>query len=369
MPGRRRSPTALPARCFAAALGLIALGACSPSRPPADPVPVTASNAAREPPQRAFYAWQVDFPASAETIAALRRNHVQRLYLRFFDIDSDDDDRPVPIAPVELATPLPQGFDYVPVVFLREHVLRHPGPGGTDALAQHLWREVLSIARRAALPFNELQLDCDWTEGTREAYFALLRAVAGKAHAAQVQLSSTIRLHQVKYRERMGVPPVDRGMLMFYNMGRIADGTRSIFDPEAARRYLGRITDYPLPLDAALPIWGWTVVLRDDEPHTLLQATDPAELRRLQSVTLQRDGRYRVVAPTFVQGEMLREGDILQPEMVMPQQALEAAQMLAPVLAPAAAPAKRTVALFHLSDAVLARHDDASLGALYETVR
>ena len=126
---------ALPARWLAAALSLIALVACAPPRPAAEPAPLQPSTPSQEPPQRAFYAWQVDFPASAETIAALRRNHVQRIYLRFFDVDNDDEDRAVPIAPVEIASPLPPEFAYVPVVFLREHVLRHPGPGGTDALA------------------------------------------------------------------------------------------------------------------------------------------------------------------------------------------------------------------------------------------
>ena len=31
-------------------------------------------------------------------------------------------------------------------------------------------------------------------------------------------MSATIRLHQVKYRADTGVPPVDRGMLMAYNL-------------------------------------------------------------------------------------------------------------------------------------------------------
>jgi hypothetical protein len=68
----------------------------------------------------------------------------------------------------------------------------------------------------------------------------------------------------VKYRERTGVPPVDRGMLMFYNMGRFSADpeARAIFDLESARRYLARISSYPLPLDLALPMWSWTVAPR-----------------------------------------------------------------------------------------------------------
>jgi hypothetical protein len=127
---------------------------------------------------------------------------------------------------------------------------------------------------------RELQIDCDWTDLTRAAFFDFVTELRVLVHREGALLSATIRLHQVKYRERTGVPPVDRGMLMFYNMGGItADAdTRSIFDRARAESYLARLPEYPLPLDAALPIWSWTVHTRGDRVVGLLQSTDPAEL-------------------------------------------------------------------------------------------
>ena len=80
------------------------------------------------------------------------------------------------------------------------------------------------------------------------------------------QLSATIRLHQVKYREETGVPPVDYGVLMYYNMGHIsAMGANSIYDRSTALRYLGKLREYPLPLDIALPMFAWGVHSADGQ--------------------------------------------------------------------------------------------------------
>ncbi|MGG2305049.1 hypothetical protein ACE4Z6_26875, partial [Salmonella enterica] len=92
------------------------------------------------------------------------------------------------------------------------------------------------------------QIDCDWTLGTKEKYFSLLKRIKERM---ALPLSCTIRLHQVKYQAKTGVPPVDRGMLMYYNMGHVegATETNSIYDPANADKYVSYVKDYPLPLD------------------------------------------------------------------------------------------------------------------------
>ena len=62
---------------------------------------------------------------------------------------------------------------------------------------------------------KEIQIDCDWTASTQEAYFEFLHYLKEKAKDKQIQLSATIRLHQLS----MTPPPVDRGILMMYNTG------------------------------------------------------------------------------------------------------------------------------------------------------
>ena len=308
-------------------VALLLVFGCSAAAPPA-PAPA-----------RAFYYWRTTFALSPTERAAL--SGIARLYVRMFDIGPDGE----LLGPLAVTTPAPAGLDIVPVVFLKNDVFKHPRPG----LAQRVHAEVAARMRALGATPRELQLDCDWTESTREAYFAFLTELHGP-----LPLSATIRLHQVKYRERTGVPPVERGMLMFYNMGKFsADPTmRAIFDEASARKYLGRIADYPLPLDAALPIWSWVVHLRGDQVIGLLESTDPDELAALDFVARTAPDRYSVTRAAFLHGTLLRDGDALKIEVTAPADTIDAAGMLGPRLAPIA----RTVALFDLSERNLARH-------------
>src|SRR5512140_1526227 len=203
--------------------------------------------------RRAFYVWCTTFalsPAEQQAIAAL---HVERIYLRVFDLGWADN-AVATLGPVSGVGPVPAGVEIVPVVYIKAEVFKHLTLPQLPAVAGEAWRKVQDRAAALGFAVHELQLDCDWTDTTREGFFGFVRALK---IAAGVPLSSTIGLHQVKYRERSSVPPVERGTLMFYNMGKFSADTdaRMIFDAESAAKYLARVDDYPVPLDVALPIW------------------------------------------------------------------------------------------------------------------
>jgi hypothetical protein len=325
-------------------------------------IAVVASCSAREPegppPRRAFYYWRTTLKLSPVELRALDELHVERLYMRMFDVEPGPDG-PSLVGKIAGSDPIPH-VDIVPVVYLENEVFRHPAP----ALAQTVWREIQHRAGTLGFIPRELQLDCDWTDGTRDSYFAFVRALEAES---TLPLSATIRLHQVKYRERTGVPPVERGMLMFYNMGKFSadPDARAIFDTSAAEKYLARIRDYPLPLDAALPIWSWTLHLRDDRVEGLMQSTDPDELSSIDFLERAGDDRYRVTRSAFLHGTLLREGDVLKVEVTGPTETLAAANLLAPELAHAT----RTVSLFDLSERNLTRHGTEKLDQIFHAVR
>jgi hypothetical protein len=349
---------------------VLALLACAPSKPAVPAGPRA---------QRAFYYWRTVVRFSPTESEALLRLKVDRLYLRMFDVEWNRTTAAAEqVGKVTLAAGqvLPSGVEIVPVVFLREEVFRNLPEDQLADLADALWREVQARAARLGFVPRELQLDCDWTDRTQAAFFAMLRelrrSTAPRAlESRALRLSATIRLHQVKYRERTGVPPVDRGMLMFYNMGSFTadSNTRSIFDADSAARYLSRVREYPLPLDVALPIWSWTLHLRDDRVIDVLQSTDPDELSTAGFLRSAGTDRYLVTASTFFHGELLRQGDQLKTETTGPGEVAAAAALIAPRLAPAPGGSPRWVALFDLSARNLTRHPLNTLERLFESVR
>ena len=328
-----------------------AIAACSSRAATADDPPAT----------RAFYFWRTTFRLSAIERRALAELHVARLYVRAFDVDWDGapELRGV-IDPVERA---PDGVEIVPVVFVRDDVLRR---ADRAPLARELWTRARALAVQLGREPRELQLDCDWTDATRDAYFDLIRRVRAEA---KIAITATIRLHQIKYRERTGVPPIDRGTLMFYNMGRFsADAdARAIFDAASAEKYLARVASYPLPLDVALPIWSWAVHVRDERVIGLMQSTDPDELAAVPFLARGDDGRYVAREDAFLHGTLLRAGDVLKIEVTGPAETRAAAAMIADRLAAVHEP--RTVTLFDLSERNLARHGTQQLDGIFRAVR
>jgi hypothetical protein len=301
---------------------------------------------------------------TASDSARLRALDVRALYLHFFDVDLDEaTGEPAPLALAQFSAVPPRFCAVVPVVFVANRVLRGRDPARLRALAVNIAGQVGTMARDAGIAYGEAQIDCDWTDETRAAFFTLLRELRAQPSLRAARLSVTLRLHQVKFRERTGVPPADRCMLMFYNMGRMdtSAGRNSIYDPVAAERYLARLREYPLPLDAALPIFGWVLQLRDGAVVNIFAKTTADEIAALPGMRRQSAAIYRADSSLFFHGGAIRRGDLLKVEHIAPAQARAAALQLF-----AALPSEpRRVALFEYDSLYLASHDMESLRTLY----
>ena len=309
---------------------------------------------------RGFYYWHTRsgrFDWDDSTYLAL---DVDRLYVRFFDVDwSEADNAPVPVAPLDRwFQPGPDTVDVVPVVFITNETFTHLDTAGAILLAQQVHRKVLAgltgifdtqsyrlyedsptdndmyypnpyrqrskrfdeLHRRDSLydalrhRLREVQFDCDWTAGTRAQYFAFLRE-SKKLFAGKL-VSSTVRLYQYKYPDKAGVPPVERGMLMCYNAGSVKDPetANSIFDRKEVMAYLEGQARYPLALDYALPVFEWAVLYQDGKFRSILSAAmlrEDYEYRRYlqpqgdQRATVLEDFTYGYNS----EGIYLRKGD------------------------------------------------------------
>jgi hypothetical protein len=281
-------------------------------------------------PKPAFYYWRTQWAPSPALLEALARSGAVRLYIRFFDVEWDGRVGAArPVAPILFSAPVPAAVEPVPVVYLTDAVFL--GTKDVDALADRVWAKVEGMSAAGGLRIRQMQIDCDWSEKSRERFFRFAASLRACAAKRGVSLSATIRLHQVKYFGRTGVPPVDRGMLMFYNMGRLeADGARpSIFNSEDAGKYASFIAAYPLPLDLALPIFSWLVQSREGRVVGLLKNSDPLELEASGGFARSDPEAFRATKSFFLHGRYFKEGDALRVEETGPGRTLKAASLAA----------------------------------------
>ena len=277
------------------------------------------------PPEQALYCWKTQVQFSAEEADFVKNNRIERLYIRYCDVGLRDN-APVPIAPVDIDTLSLQGKTVIPVVYLKNEIFNPELTEGNSTyistLAHKLGDYIEQINRYYRLRVSEVQFDCDWSLSTKQAYFSMLEAFKKEY---PYQLSATIRLHQVKYREETGVPPVDYGVLMYYNMGRItATGANSIYDRSTALRYLGKLREYPLPLDIALPMFAWGVHSADGQVLNLVGGLTHAEAQAISTLVRTDDPDiYKVAEQTYYKGRVWQAGDLIKIEEVSDAQRKE----------------------------------------------
>ncbi|HYH01747.1 MAG TPA: hypothetical protein VEC37_01465, partial [Bacillota bacterium] len=200
---------------------------------------------------------------------------------------------------------------------------------------------------------------CDWTEQTETKYFNLLSHLKQKLNR-QTILSATIRLHQIKYRNRTGVPPVSRGALMFYNLNH--PGTpgvkNAILDLDVGRQYLDHLQEYPLPLDVALPVYSWGVLFQGKNYLGLINNLTKKELQQDPNFLYNKQSDlFTAKQNTYILQTHIYKNDQLRIDEIPYQELIKTSKYLAKRLRTH----KLTVTLFHLDAKLLGRFTDEEL--------
>ncbi|GAO41231.1 hypothetical protein [Flavihumibacter petaseus] len=279
-------------------------------------------------PEQAFYYWKTTYDTGPAENNALARPGVKSLYLRFFDVDHfPGTEGPVPRGRIQFNAALPAGKEIIPVIFITNRTFLSASDSIADYLPGRVWKLIKQTAAANKIKISEIQIDCDWTQATKKRYFKFL---SNLNLLSRINISATIRLHQVKYRKETGVPPVSKGMLMYYNMGTIdASANNSIFDPAIAARYTGNLNEYPLPLDLALPIFGWGIQIRNGEVVQLLNKMERSDLAGDSGFATSADNRQIARHPGFHHGYYFQQGDAIKWETVTPEALLAVPEQLA----------------------------------------
>ena len=313
----------------------------------------------------AFYYWKSVLNISAFEKQKLDSLKVKTIYIKLFDVGWDDEEnKPVPLAKLQPGKEkLPGGISIIPTVFITNECIQKIDSLQTKPLAEKIMELLKSlITEKNFYAIPEVQIDCDWTASTRDRYFDILKNI--KSLKPNAKLSCTIRLHQIKYIAKTGVPPVDRGLLMCYNMGNLKNPAtkNSIIETEELKKYTSNLADYPLPLDVAFPLFNWKVLYRNNFYTGLIQNLPNAAFNN--SFSTKTGTRYLVLKDTLLQGYDLRKGDIIRDEQSNIKEILAAAH----VISKQVRNTQLRVSLYHLDSVILNKYTIHDLESIYNSM-
>lgn len=258
-----------------------------------------ASCSSKEKHPYTFYYWKTNLKLDPEEKRVLDKAPVPFLYTRFFDVDKIDG-KFQPVAVITKDANFQTSKQIVPTVFITNPALLGISPDEITFLAESIHHLVQKKAEEYHLKINnEIQIDCDWTAGTREDYFKFLKElkrVSGK------EITCTLRLHQVKDKKNTGIPPVEKVYLMCYSTSSPLEKSdkNSILDVSTLRSYLSKLEDYPVKkIEVALPVYSWGIITNHLEKHRLINALSEKDLdnpnfKRISpsEVEILKDGFY-----------------------------------------------------------------------------
>lgn len=318
----------------------------------------------REQTDRAFYEWRSRPFYSPADLAALDSLKITRLYVRFFDVQwSEGRNMAVPESVTEFPSPFPSHIAVVPTVYITNDVMRKLNRDETIRdLAEKIAGNIRRMVKNASIAgFNEVQIDCDWTATSRLSYFELLRQLRDRFPG--VTVSATIRLHQIKYRAETGIPPVERGMLMAYNVGDVVspDEMNSIFTADEVDKYLGRLDEYPLPLDAALPVFSWGVRFHFGRFASLIDNLTAGEMKGRNEFGMIGRNRWQARRATTLRGEQIYPGDVIRIEEPDRREVLETARTISDRIDKP----RIAVALYRFDPEIIARSTPEDFRAIF----
>lgn len=324
----------------------------------------------------AFYHWKTTINPDD-----FKKIDTSKVYIKLFDVDWDDARGGAkPLAVVSNLKLLPKNLVFVPTIFLTNKVFSKFSVQSETTkeqivqLAQHIYQKIKELTVEVRNPdsigkgyhFVEVQFDCDWTATTRDPYFFFLKQM--KNLFSETQISATIRLHQIKFMDKTGVPPVDRGMLMAYNMGNLDDikTENSILNLETLKSYSKNFDKYPLELDVALPIFSWGIVFRDGQAVKIINNLSKKELLQTPSrenrdfvpqqyatyFQQNSDNRFVLLKNQYLKGLYLYENDEIRIEDTPLSNLRSAATFLAQNIKNK----QLTVAFYHLDSVTLQQY-------------
>lgn len=311
--------------------------------------------------EHAFYYWKSNnwrFDEKLDTI--LKQTETHKLYVKFFEVEHNELMGNIPISKNRIRID-DKDVEVVPTIFIKNEVFLKSSNKDLDLLADNinfLINKFKNEDYEKEVLVNEFQMDCDWTIKTKEKYFYFLKKIK---LLSKKEISCTLRLYPYKYRDKMGVPPVDKVMLMCYNLLNPLENPKqnSILDVDELSKYLNVSSKYPLHVDIALPIYSWMQLYQNNQFQNVIYSNHDYLLKSMKKID---NLWYEVTEDVQVDDNYIRVGDKIKYEEVTKETIQKAIQLLKENIE---FDKLTTVSLFHLDEAPLQKYSNEEINSFY----
>lgn len=307
-------------------------------------------------PCNAIYYWKTQFQLNNYEKSFIEKHDIRKIYIRFFDVDYGQDKdglfKALPIATTLFHDTVPAEIEVVPTVYITTKAIN-----ADSTFAQLMYKRIIAMAKRNKIRnIHEIQVDCDWTNSTKDSFFKLCKDLRNILHKDSLSLSATIRLHQLEKE----CPPVDYGVLMLYNTGSLYNSNaNSILDYNDVKPYLSSKQEYALPLDVAFPIYSWGIWMRQNDFKSILHKTDFTDTLYYKQMD---KWKYVVSKEHYLEGHHLKKGDIIRLETSPLEDIIKVKQLAFSKIRRH----PRNIILHHLDSLNIAQYSEENIRLIYK---
>lgn len=312
----------------------------------------------------AIYHWKTTFDPTEEEWNFLKANDIQRMYVRFFDVD---DSPAKPIATTVFKQNLPQDIEIIPTTFITLEpfwyywILDSARECRNHDLANKIVTRLLKMAQVQNIVVKEVQFDCDWTASTEDDFFQTCTFARDTLHQLGIDLSVTIRLHQLGMLKNI---PADRGVLMLYNTSNLKDYNveNSILSYSTVKQYLSRVPEtHTLDLDFAYPTYSWGIWFDEVKDFKgILRKVDISNTKLYQPIG---DNYYKVLKNHQIDSRTVQAGQYIRWENSEYNQVMKVKNAVEAY--PALKGEHYSVILYHLDDNNLSKFSTHEIESIF----
>lgn len=274
-----------------------------------------------------YYYWKTNLALNQTEKKALVKSTSPYLYTRFFDVDKING-KFEPVAVITKDESFSTEKEIMPTIFITNRTFFEINESDIKFLAESIHQLIQKKVKEYKLASSkEIQIDCDWTAGTKDDYFKFLnelKKISGK------EITCTLRLHQVKDKNLMGIPPVNKVYLMCYSTSSPLENSdkNSILDVNILKSYLSKLEDYHLKkIEVALPIYSWGIVTNHLGKHKLINALSKKDLEN-PSFKKVSDNEVEILKDGFYFGSFMNKGFNIKVEEISDEQLDDVTQFL-----------------------------------------